>query len=119
MWTALGNGSSILFLFLYLTIYGLILYPYGLTDESTIELVGLLTQSMGIISGVATSFLFISKPEWMPPTTILIPITAFIATILYDIAAVKANTTLVYIGAGLIGLFTAPIFTVSYEIAVH
>ena len=43
VFTALGNGCVILFLFLYLTIYGVMLYPYGFTDEEFIANCGVMT----------------------------------------------------------------------------
>jgi len=87
MLTAVGNASVILFLFLYLSVYAQVLYPFGFTEESFTSLAGLLTQSIGIASGVASAIVLIIRPDWMVITTFLVAITSLGSIIFYDIAA--------------------------------
>ena len=119
VFTMLGNGCVILFLFLYLTIYGVMLHPYGFTDEAFIANCGVMTQALGITSGVIASIVLVRKPEWMGGTAFILPIACIIGLVIYDVAAFEKIDFLVYVGAAWIGFASAPIFTVAYEMAVH
>lgn len=87
LFTAIGNACTMLFLFLYLTVYGIMLEPYGYTDESFISNVGVATQTVGIISGVAGSIVLIMKPNWLAPASFLVAFAALGGVVFFDLAS--------------------------------
>ena len=109
----------IIFMFVFTTVMGQIIYPYGITESSFNTTLGIYLQSFGVTSGILYSLFLFKFPRFLHKTAYLIAISTLAATIFFYIAALQESKTLVLVAGSVIGFTMLPTLFVAYELAVE
>jgi hypothetical protein len=120
LFTGLGNALFIVFIFLMLSIYGVIILPYGYTDEDFIARLGMIPQSCQMIAGILLScFLAAASMTWINTVGyLMILMSAGCLACFYYAMQVPENEEYLALAMGMLGISFGPVFIVAYEQAV-
>ena len=108
----------IIYIFVFTSIIGQLIYPYGLESELFVEKIGLSLQSVGIVGGILSAIVLSFYPYLMLTNYLVVGL-SFVSSIFFYLAMQSANETLLLVSCALMGFVAFPIFMVAYELAVE
>ena len=119
IFTSVGTCCVIMYFYVFTTLIGQLVAPYGLTDQQFVINMGLFLFGFGILGGIVFSMFLTRYPSQMMNSALLVCSTAnlFLAAFLY--ADTKANETSILVICALLGFFLLPILFNAYELAVE
>ena len=106
------------FNYVFTTILGQLLLPYGIDDSSFTSVCGVIFIVGGVIGGIAGSALLTRYPQCLFASNILVAVLSFIVFVYFWLSARYISRINIQIACGLIGFVNFPGFTTSFELAV-
>ena len=118
MLTSLSTSCTIMYAYIFPTIFGQIAYPYGITDTAEVEKMGLYLQCFGMAGGILSSFVLTCYPK-LKLANYTIMVLTILATVFFDMSMRNGNKPLIFTSCAVTGVVILSIFMVAYELAVE
>ena len=117
--TGIGTCGVILYFYVFTTLIGQLVAPYGITEQEFVIEMGLFVFGFGIPGGIIFSIVLTKYPTHMMKAAFFIRIASIATLIMFFIATVNADKTLILASCATLGFFLLPILFVAYELAVE
>ena len=118
LFTSLGTSGVIIHMYVFTTLIGQLVAPYGISEQSFVVDMGLFVFGFGILGGVLFSIVLTWYPEKMTLASYIICITSVLSLAFFFAADVKAVKSEILIACSILGFCLLPILFVAYELAV-
>ena len=118
IFTSLGTCGVILHMYVFTTLIGQLVAPYGLTEQDFVVQMGLFIFGFGVLGGIVFSIVLTWYPEKMMKAAYLTCITSILTLAFFFFADTRANKAEISISLAIHGFFLLPILFIAYELAV-
>ena len=119
VFTSLGTCGIILFMYVFTTVIGQLVAPFGLTEQQFTINMGLCVYGWGILGGILFSVYLTWYPKHMMKSAFVVCIFSVLTLAYFFFADFRADETELYVASSVLGFFLLPIFFVAYELAVE
>ena len=117
--TSIGTCCVILHFYVFTTVVGQLVLPYGIDDSNFVTDMGMFVFGFGVVGGVSFSLALTYRPDKMKIAAFFIAFSSIATLAFFMIATMNGDRTQILIACGFLGFFLLPILFVAYEIAVE
>ena len=118
MLASMASSIGIVYFYVFTTLIGEIITPFGIDDSAFFGTLGLLFNSFGILGGIMTALILSKYPSLFKQCGILIAITTLITLCLFTYATYIVDRTFIKISVAMNGFCNLAIWAMAYEMAV-
>jgi hypothetical protein len=118
IFTSLGTSGVIIHMYVFTTVFGQLVLPYGITEQGFVVTMGLVVFGFGILGGVINSMVLTCYPDKLMTIAYMIVISTVLTLACFNIADTEANKVAILVVCAFHGFFLLPILMVAYELAV-
>ena len=118
IFTGLGTSGIIIHMYVFTTVIGQFVAPYGITEQDFVIKMGLYVYGFGVLGGVLASFVLTCYPQKMKLAAYLVAILSTLALGAFFLSDTKANKADIEVSCGFLGFCLLPILLIAYELAV-
>lgn len=119
IFTSLGTCGVILHMYLYTTVIGQLVAPFGITEQMFVIDMGLFVYGFGILGGVLFSIYLTYSPHQMMKSAFVVCILSIMTLAYFFFANTRADRTELLVSCSVLGFFLLPILFIAYELAVE
>ena len=119
IFASLGTSGIIVHMYVFTTLVGQLVIPYGITEQKFVVDMGLVVFGVGILGGVLNSMVQTCYPGKLMTTAYVILLTTVLSLAFFNFADIQANKVAILVACGFHGFFLLPILMVAYELAVE
>ena len=116
--TGLGTSCIIIHMYVFTTLIGQLVVPFGITDSQFTTTMGLFVLGFGILGGIVFSIVLMYRPKWITGSAYLICIASMLFLGFFYYADKTSDRVEIEVACGVHGFFLLPILFVAYELAV-
>ena len=117
--TSIGTCCVIMHFYVFTTVIGQLVAPYGLTDQQFVIDMGLFVFGFGILGGIIFSMVLTCYPSQMLNSALLVCTAAILTLAAFFFADTKADEKGVLVACSFLGFLLLPILFNAYELAVE
>jgi len=116
--TSLGTCGVIMHMYVFTTVIGQLVGPFGIKDQTFITSMGLFVFGFGVLGGVIFSIILMRFPGKMMLAAYIICIASFLCLGAFYFEDKRSDRSGILAACGIHGFFLLPILFVAYELAV-
>ena len=116
--TGLGTSCVIIHMYVFTTLIGQLVAPYGIDDSQFIINMGLFVLGFGVLGGITFSIILMWYPKKMESAAYLVCIVTILTLGFFYFADKRADQSEILVSCAIHGFFLLPILFVAYELAV-
>ena len=118
LFTSLGTCGVIMHMYVFTTVIGQLVGPYGINDQQFVTEMGLFVFGFGVLGGVVFSCILMRFPSKMMLAAYIICIASLLCLAYFFVEDRQADRAGILAACGVHGFFLLPILFVAYELAV-
>ena len=118
LFTSLGTCGVIMHMYVFTTVIGQLVGPYGITDQTFVTQMGLFVFGFGVLGGVIFSLILMRFPAQMMLAAYIVCVASLACLAFFYVADRQADRGGILAACGVHGFFLLPILFVAYELAV-
>jgi len=118
MLTGLGTSGILFHMYVFTTLIGQLVAPYGITESRFATAMGLYVLGFGILGSIIFSLYLMWSPKQMTSAAYVICIASIMFLGFFYFADKRSDETEILVACAIHGFFLLPILFVAYELAV-